>query len=59
MCIRDRDELKRHEVALIQQGMEEARFNQRKAAELLGLTYHQLRGLLKKYELLNVENSSA
>jgi len=54
-----RDELKRHEIALIQQGMEEARFNQRKAAELLGLTYHQLRGLLKKYELLNVENSSA
>ena len=48
-----RDELKRHEVALIQQGMEEARFNQRKAAELLGLTYHQLRGLLKKYDLLN------
>ena len=54
-----RDELKRHEVALIQQGMKEARFNQRKAAELLGLTYHQLRGLLKKYELLNVENNSA
>ncbi len=48
-----RDELKRHEISLIEQGMEEARFNQRKAAELLGLTYHQLRGLLKKYDLLN------
>ena len=51
-----RDELKRHEIALIEQGMEEARFNQRKAAELLGLTYHQLRGLLKKYDLLNAAN---
>ena len=51
-----RDELKRHEIALIEQGMEEARFNQRKAAELLGLTYHQLRGLLKKYDLLNAGN---
>jgi len=48
-----REELKRHEIALIEQGMKEARFNQRKAAELLGLTYHQLRGLLKKYDLLN------
>jgi len=52
-----RDEVKRHEIALIQQGMAEARFNQRKAAELLGLTYHQLRGLLKKYELLNADNA--
>lgn len=48
-----RDELKRHEIALIEQGMKEARFNQRKAADLLGLTYHQLRGLLKKYDLLS------
>jgi len=48
-----REELKQHEIALIEQGMEEGRFNQRKAADLLGLTYHQLRGLLKKYDLLN------
>jgi len=47
-----REELKRHEIALIERGMEESRFNQRKAADLLGLTYHQLRGLLKKYDLL-------
>jgi psp operon transcriptional activator len=32
--------------------MQEARFNQRRAAELLSLTYHQLRGYLKKYNLL-------
>ncbi len=40
------------EIDLIEQAMEEARHNQRKAAELLGLTYHQLRGYLKKYQLL-------
>ncbi len=41
-----------HEVALIEQAMETAKHNQRKAAELLGLTYHQLRGYLKKYALV-------
>ena len=29
-----------------------AKYNQKSAAELLGVTYHQLRGYLKKYELL-------
>lgn len=41
-----------YEVRLLNAAMEQARFNQRRAAELLGLTYHQLRGLLRKYELL-------
>jgi psp operon transcriptional activator len=40
------------EIELIERAMDQARHNQRKAAELLGLTYHQLRGYLKKYELL-------
>lgn len=40
------------EIDLIEQAMDQGRHNQRKAAELLGLTYHQLRGYLKKYELL-------
>jgi psp operon transcriptional activator len=40
------------EIELIEQAMAEGRHNQRKAAELLGLTYHQLRGYLKKYQLL-------
>ncbi len=39
------------EIDLINQAMTTAKFNQRKAAELLGLTYHQFRGYLKKYEL--------
>ena len=40
------------EVDLLERAMEQARHNQRKAAELLGLSYDQLRGYLKKYELL-------
>lgn len=40
------------EIELIEQAMLEAKHNQRKAAELLKLTYHQLRGYLKKYQLL-------
>lgn len=40
------------EIELINQAMRHAKHNQRKAADLLGLTYHQLRGYLKKYELV-------
>ncbi|WP_330981860.1 MULTISPECIES: phage shock protein operon transcriptional activator [Enterobacterales] len=36
---------------LLQQALHQARFNQKKAAEFLGLTYHQLRALLKKHQL--------
>ncbi|MCF8032467.1 MAG: phage shock protein operon transcriptional activator [Desulfarculaceae bacterium] len=38
-----------YERGLIKQALERTRFNQRAAAERLGLTYHQLRGLLKKH----------
>ena len=37
---------------LLRAALGEARHNQKRAAELLGLTYHQLRGLLRKYRLL-------
>jgi len=47
-----KEEARRFETELIEQAMAEARHNQRKAAELLGLTYHQLRGYLKKYQLV-------
>ncbi len=40
------------EVNLIKQCLENSQFNQKKCADLLGLTYHQLRGYLKKYQLL-------
>ncbi|MBA0168160.1 MULTISPECIES: phage shock protein operon transcriptional activator [Pectobacterium] len=39
------------ERSLIERALNQAKFNQRKAAELLGLTYHQLRGLLKKHDI--------
>jgi psp operon transcriptional activator len=37
------------EIKLLRAGLDRARFNQKKAAELLGLTYHQFRGLYRKY----------
>lgn len=40
------------EVQLINQALEQAKFNQRKAAQLLGLSYHQLRGLLRKHDMV-------
>ncbi len=40
------------EIDLIELAMQASRYNQRNAAEQLGLTYHQLRGCLRKYELL-------
>ena len=39
------------EVELLQAGLERARFNQRVAADLLGLSYHQLRGKIRKHSL--------
>ncbi|WP_194435295.1 phage shock protein operon transcriptional activator [Vibrio fluminensis] len=36
---------------LLEAVLEESKFNQRKAADLLGLSYHQLRGMVRKYEL--------
>jgi psp operon transcriptional activator len=41
-----------YEIDLIQQALADSQFNQKKTAEKLGLTYHQLRGYLKKYNLL-------
>ncbi|PVZ84818.1 phage shock protein operon transcriptional activator [Serratia sp. S1B] len=40
------------EKTMLEVALKQGRFNQRKAADLLGLTYHQLRGLLKKHALL-------
>ena len=43
------------EVRRIKHAMELCRFNQKKTAEFLGMTYHQLRGYLRKYELTEHE----
>lgn len=40
------------EAGLLRRALEQARFNQRRAAVLLGLSYHQFRGQLRKYDLL-------
>jgi len=38
------------EVALIRDALEQCQYNQRKTAKLLGLSYDQLRGYLRKYD---------
>jgi psp operon transcriptional activator len=40
----------------INSAMELCRFNQKNTAEFLGMTYHQLRGYLRKYELTEGED---
>ncbi|KFZ38060.1 ATPase AAA [Shewanella mangrovi] len=48
-----KQETEAFEVSLIQQALADSQYNQKKTAELLGLSYHQLRGILKKYNLLD------
>ena len=38
-----------YELELLRQALKDGRYNQKKSAALLGLTYDQLRGLLRKY----------
>ncbi|MAM70326.1 MAG: phage shock protein operon transcriptional activator [Gammaproteobacteria bacterium] len=38
------------EISLLQDALRQSQFNQRKTAKLLGLSYDQLRGYLRKYE---------
>ncbi len=42
------------DIELLTHAMQQAKFNQRKAAELLGLSYHQFRGMIRKYQLTNL-----
>jgi psp operon transcriptional activator len=37
-------------VRMLDNALVQAKFNQKKAARLLGLTYHQFRGLYRKYQ---------
>ena len=43
------DAVRKLEVTRLRQALVECRFNQRKAAEKLGLSYHQFRGYFRKY----------
>ena len=38
------------EKILLKKALKEARYNQRAAAKRLGLTYHQFRGIYRKYQ---------
>lgn len=46
------------EINLLKQGMQQSQYNQRKAAQLLALSYHQFRGMLRKYQLLDGDDGS-
>jgi psp operon transcriptional activator len=47
-----KDQVANLEKRLIDQAMQASRYRQPQAAELLGLTYNQLRAMLRKYELI-------
>ncbi|TKB44693.1 phage shock protein operon transcriptional activator [Thalassotalea mangrovi] len=46
-----------YEIKLIKEALATNQFNQKKTAQALELTYHQLRGYLKKYNLLDSNDS--
>lgn len=43
------DAVRALELRMLNDALDQAKYNQKKAAELLGLTYHQFRGLYRKY----------
>lgn len=45
-----KESIRQHELRLVRHALERARFNQRRAADLLQLTYDQFRGLLRKHQ---------
>ncbi|MGY3884543.1 phage shock protein operon transcriptional activator [Aeromonas aquatica] len=46
------------EINLLKQAMQLSQYNQRKAADLLALSYHQFRGMLRKYQLLEGDDNN-
>ncbi len=53
-----KEHIQETEIALLRDALERNRFNQKKTAEFLGMTYHQLRGYLRKYGLTDSEAES-
>ncbi|HLF30292.1 MAG TPA: phage shock protein operon transcriptional activator [Xanthomonadales bacterium] len=51
-----KDHLQQLEIEHLQSALKQCRYNQKKTAEFLGMTYHQLRGYLRKYELTDGDN---
>ena len=52
-----KQDTREREIAIIEAALEAAKYSQRDAADKLGLTYHQLRGYLKKYNLVGERSS--
>jgi psp operon transcriptional activator len=50
-----KEHIQNTEIDLLQAALKRCRFNQKKTAEYLGMTYHQLRGYLRKYDLTDAE----
>jgi len=50
-----KEHIQDREIELLNAALRQCRFNQKKTAEFLGMTYHQLRGYLRKYELTDTE----
>lgn len=48
-----REHIQNYETELLRKALEQCQFNQRKTADFLNLSYHQLRGYLRKYDLLS------
>lgn len=48
-----RQHMQDYETDLLRRALEHCQFNQRKTAAFLNLSYHQLRGYLRKYDLLS------
>jgi psp operon transcriptional activator len=51
------DEVRKFEINLLTAALERNQFNQKRAAEDLGLRYHQFRGYLRKYDLLEAKST--
>jgi len=47
--------IQQREIELLTAALKQCRFNQKKTAEFLGMTYHQLRGYLRKYDLTEAD----
>jgi psp operon transcriptional activator len=47
--------LQKLDIGLLTSALEHCRFNQKKTAGYLGMTYHQLRGYLRKYQLTDTD----
>jgi psp operon transcriptional activator len=53
-----KQQVKDYEIRILSDALRQCMFNQRKAAKLLDLTYDQLRGYLRKYDLLGKNSDS-